>query len=388
MKPYKRKNSKSWYLKWKIYDANTGQWRFIEKSSGTTDYGQANDALKALRTASESIAAAAGQSMSKSHLEALIRLMCASANVVIDEDVWPPLHSALDDYMKDRKFRVSPRTLKAYKSYKKVFIEFAPVDAPLDWLTVSRASEWYNSLLNHYTPKSANERMRFISRFYERQIIELGYPANPFRGVERVGNNAGETLRRMPFTQVELLKLIHHLRSTHPEWARATMISAMAGTRLDDTLHIHSDMIQDGVLTYTQGKTKKTLSIPLVVPEWRQEIELVKGYICPKLRHGVVQTRSQEFVQLVSDAGIEQLFTTFKSGRKVARKTFHSLRHTLRTQIVSSGGSDAQADLILGHSAGQGKTYTHSELDATRATLGRVFICLNAPPTEPPAARV
>lgn len=57
----------------------------------------------------------------------------------------------------------------------------------------------------------------------------------------------------------------------------------------------------------------------------------------------------------------------------MARKTFHSLRHTLRSAIVQSGGSDAQADLILGHSAGQGKTYTHSEMSATAAVLTRAL---------------
>lgn len=63
-----------------------------------------------------------------------------------------------------------------------------------------------------------------------------------------------------------------------------------------------------------------------------------------------------------------QVFTG--SGRKSARKTFHSLRHTVHSAIIASGGTEAQAEMILGHSPGQGKAYSHADVQS----LGKVLV--------------
>ena len=138
-------------------------------------------------------------------------------------------------------------------------------------------------------------------------------------------------------------------------------------------------MISDGVLSYEQEKGGKLIACPLVVPKWLKLIlETKKGPVSPQLHKELTQwgnaDLSSEFTKFVELAGIDQKFQTFKSGKRMARKTFHSLRHTLRTAIVSSGGSDAQADTILGHSEGEGKRYTHSEVDAMRGTLAKALL--------------
>lgn len=366
--PYIPKGSTNYYVKLKSWNASTGKWVWKKVSTGTDDLTTAKSLHKALSQAAEGAAALSGRSVSRSHIEAVIRGIYALAGITMEEkEKWPRIHQQMAKYLAARKSRVTPRTYKSYASYSRLWLETVPHDATLDWFTTSRASDYYDSMLDHLSPKTANERLKLVSRFYARLMVEMDYPSDPTRGVDTAGNKSGITLSRLPFTLPEVEKLVSFLPL---EWKRAVMLSSQTGTRLEDTLNIHSKQIRNGVLTYTQRKTGKTLSIPLV--RWQEELD-VKGYLCPTLRTGKVQNRSQEFVQLVADAGIKQSWTTFKSGRKVARKSFHSLRHTLRTLIVSSGGSDAQADLILGHSGQQGKTYTHSELEATRTTLKKVF---------------
>ena len=383
MKPFKLPKSKCWYGKIKTWDAKTSTFKWKKVSTQTTDYDQAKEVIKALGVASGSIAAMSGQTMSKSHFEALLRVMCKAAGVAFeDEKEWPSIQDTIDRYMRGKKAVVKTVTYRTYVTYWNTFTAWLgdDVSRPLDFLTPTRMNDFYHDCIDRMTVNSSNERIKLVSRLFAQAAKEIEYPTNPCLAVALGKIKKSEGLDRMPFTREELDALIGYLLSQKGrkhEWGLAAAISAMTGARLEDALRMDSSAITEGVLTYTQTKTGKTISVPLENPVWREAILEVAGAICPEI--GAEFTRignarlSTEFTTLVSDAGIEQQFTTFKSGRKVARKTFHSLRHTLRTLIVSSGGSDAQADLILGHSSGQGKTYTHSEIDATRTTLGRVF---------------
>lgn len=375
MKPYKPKGSNNYYVKLKSWDAAAGQWVWKKVSTGTDDLAAAEGLYKALSQAAEGAAALSGKSVPRSHIEAVIRGVYALAGVGMEDcQKWPRIHDYVTAYLEAREPRVTKRTMSTYRTFKNTFLGAVPKDAALDWLTPARASAWYEKLLTRLTAKTASERARFVSRVYARAQQELDYPANPIRGVEFTSK--GEKLERLPFTLEEVHALVKHLQAgteREQEWSRAVMLSAMTGARLEDAVTAKSGQIRDGVFTYRQHKTGKKLSVPLVVPAWREALESCQGRVCPTLASAhttsATHNMSQEFTGLVSDAGIEQKWKTFRSGRRVARKSFHSLRHTLRTLIVSSGGSDAQADLILGHSGQQGKTYTHSELESLQSVL-------------------
>lgn len=159
------------------------------------------------------------------------------------------------------------------------------------------------------------------------------------------------------------------------EWSYAAIMAVSAGCRLNEAVQMPTSALKGGMLAYTASKNDKSLLVPIVIEEYKEALERVEGdYFCPNLldrfnREGNSRM-SNMFTNFVSDAGVSQSWHTFeKSNRTVAQKTFHSLRHTLRTLIVSGGGSDAQADLILGHSPGEGKRYTHAELGALKNAL-------------------
>ena len=379
-KPFLGKQSSIYYAKIKTWDAEKRLWTWRKRSLGTDDYDLALSMQASLQATATAAHKLEGKTVDRAHLDALITSIYASSGVIIQSDDWPVITSQMEKFMKARKARVKFSSYRSYRTYRNVFLAWIPDGVTLDWLTPVRAGEWYEDMLETTAPKTANERVRFVSRFYDRCMKDIGYPSNPCKSVDMTGSKNGDTLDRLPFTYKELLQLVKYLQKGDDraqEWSRAVMVASMTGARLEDAITMQRGAIVKGVLTYTQTKTGKTLSIPLAVPAWRKVLEARQGAICPALAKDYVTSKcgnvSKEFTALVTDAGIVQLSKTFKSGRVVARKTFHSLRHTLRTLIVSSGGSDAQADLILGHSGDQGKSYTHSETDAMRLTLGRVF---------------
>ncbi|PQJ27457.1 site-specific integrase [Rubritalea profundi] len=305
----------------------------------------------------------------------------AGIKVVNSDREYMGIIEYLDRYIENLESKVSSSSYQAYKSYYKKLKEWlkdeGALKGGLDWLTLRKCEDWYVLLLKSMTPKSANERLNYLSRALDRAVDEELIEVNPAKKVKRV--KRGETLDRMAFDLDEANQLISWLiKKKDPlmkEWAYAAMLAMMAGCRLKDAVNMPISALKDGVLTYTSSKSNKELKVPLMISEYADLLAKVKGeFICPGLHQYFEKSgknrMSSEFTELVILAGIKQSYHKFeKSERVIAQKTFHSLRHTLRTLIVSGGGSDAQADLILGHSPGEGKRYTHSEMDSLKKVL-------------------
>lgn len=384
-KLYRRPNSQNWYAVVYLWSEEKQLLSRERVSTGTDDEQSALQMATALEATAKTAQALAGKTISKSHAEALFLNMLSTAGISVEGDSpLPLLRSFLADFQSSREGKVSDASLKRYKTDHNKFLKWLnPIDpdkqARLDWLTRQRAGEYYAWLSGHLSVKSSRESFKWLTRAMKRAVEITDLEKNPCDSVEL--DRRGETLDRLPFTLPEATKLVAWLMKQgdrEREWARCAALSLMSGCRIEDAIIMKQSAICEGVLTYTQKKTGKAITCPLVVPEWLSLItETGSGSVSPQLHKEFAQwgnaDLSSEFTGYVSAAGIEQSHMTFKSGRKMARKTFHSLRHTLRTAIVSSGGSDAQADIILGHSDGEGKRYTHSEVDAMEATLTKAF---------------
>lgn len=364
-----------------IWSEEKGQMVRHRASTGTTDSRKAQALADGLESAAKAARNLAGQEISKAHVEAMVLNVLTIAGVSVEKQAkLPNLEDWISDYVEWKRPRVKGRSILLYEgSLRKIKLWLSTlnlkVSPDLDWLTDEKVEDYYSWLRSNLSIKTSREHIKFLGRAMKRAVEKTALLKNPVDGIEL--EKRGNTLDRLPFTLAEARMIYSHLLTKGPrerEWARAVALSLMSGCRLEDALTMEQDAIVDGVLTYRQQKTGKNISCPMVIPDWLELItETKSGPICPDLckafAHRGTATVSGEFTGLVSDAGVKQSYREFKSGRKMARKTFHSLRHTLRSAIVNSGGSDAQADIILGHSAGQGKRYTHSELESMRETL-------------------
>lgn len=380
-----RKDSSYWEAVYKIWDVKKAAW--VRKTSSTqcSDKDEAQKILEGLEFAAKYAAGLPqGSSITQKHLEGLIKNILATAGVVIPEgSSAPSLSEYIDTYQERKESTVSDSTLKTYKTSENAFVSWlgSRTSLSIDTLTNADVADYYRHLLSVMSTKSANDRLTWLSGMLnEAHLIDELIPKNPAKSVKRL--KAGATLERQSFTVDEAMKLITTLSkkdTKRKDWARAVLISLQTGARLGDCITLRKSDIEDGKLTYQQSKTGKTLTIPLVLRKWDKFLIGSKDpeFLCPNLHQEYQRIGnadlSSEFTGLVSECGVKQTYKTMKNGRKMAQKTFHSLRHTLRSAIVASGGSDAQADLILGHSAGQGKTYTHSEMGAMSSMLTRAI---------------
>lgn len=375
------KRSRFWIAHFKRWDAVTKTWRRTSVSTKCEDREAAENVLASLEaTAAQMASLPPGTVLQEEDIRGWVMALAAAAGVrVTSRPDLPGILEWIERIMAQKARTVSAGTMRAYTTSRKAFEAWHGPDAPLDSFTPSRAQDYYSHLLARMATKSANDRLRWLSGVLNRAVREGLLTRNPCDAVDRAASTG--TLQRLPFTLAEVRKLLKFLRAgdeRRMDWARATLVALQSGARLADCVTMKRSAIRSGdpfpILHYTQGKTRKAIVCPLVHPLTAELLVAHRGrYLCPLLEEDYRRLGnahlSSEFTDLVAAAGIKQKHTTDRSGRKVARKSFHSLRHTLRSAIVAAGGSDAQADLILGHSAGQGKAYTHAELAASAAVL-------------------
>lgn len=381
----RRPRSKYWIAHFQAWDASKARWKRVSRSTKCTDKDAAQRVLDAFEAAARTAAGMPdGTNLSPDHLHGVVAGVLGLAGVQVTKPEIPTVRAYVERFHTSKVSRVKPQSLASYNSSRHRFENWLPkTEVRLDWLTPARIQDYYTHLLANLGPKTANSRMAWLKALLNRAVEEGHLPRNPCSSVDLAP--AKGQLHRLPFTLQEALQIVdflHKQGAREKDWARAALVALQSGARLVDCITLErSAFRQEGkvtVLHYVAAKTGKRNACPLVLSEWLPFLlEGDSTDLCPLLANEYRRignaNLSSEFTKLVGQAGVPQLYAQDKHGRQLARKTFHSLRHTLRTAIVLSGGSDAQADLVLGHSAGQGKAYTHSELNSMAATLQRAL---------------
>jgi integrase len=149
---------------------------------------------------------------------------------------------------------------------------------------------------------------------------------------------------------------------------------------LSDAAHLRWDAIDlaEGTIRTVQGKTKKDVLVP-IHPRLREAREAaagdVDGPVCPTL-YGR-ETRGTEglsigFSDIMRRAGI----AVEKRGtgkRKLANKSFHSLRHTFIRNLLSAGVIERVRMQLAGHASESAhRRYDKPAMDLLREAINRL----------------
>lgn len=380
-KIYKRDDRRNFYAHVKVWSEAENQYVWKRIATGTADREAALALAEALERASEQVKPLTGRKITREHAESLLASVLASAGVEIDSGIDYPLFREISEkYMQRAKNKVSASTYQTYTTKANtVDAWLGGANPTVDFFTEDRLEDFYASLLENSSNKTANETMRHLSRVLD-LVVPKVLPYNPVSQVKLASNQGSDTLDRTPLTMGEVMMIVNKMPRTGRcgEFRIATIIAASTSCRMTDAVLMSSENLTNGVMTYRQSKTKKTVSIPIVNPVWLSELKSMQGDYCPELKEEYrarrTSTMSSEYTELITELGVDQDYKVFaKSGRRVARKTFHSLRHTLRSELINKGATSEIADMITGHSGDQGKTYTHMDIASMRKHLESVF---------------
>ncbi len=201
---------------------------------------------------------------------------------------------------------------------------------------------------------------------------------NPADAVELPACNS---VKRGTFTPTEIGIL---LEATEGEWVDLILIAYYTGARLSDCTQMKwADVdLAAGTLTYA---VKKKGGAEQQVPLHEQlEARLVSlagqdeptEYIMPGMaqkgqggRHGL----SESFKRIMRRAGLDLQIVQGGGRRKLARRTFHSLRHSFTSALANAGVPEELRMKLTGHSSKDvHRGYTHLELETLRQAIGRI----------------
>jgi len=190
------------------------------------------------------------------------------------------------------------------------------------------------------------------------------------------------------FTNGEFEALLAASKGT--DWCTAILLSRLAGLRITDATNLTWDAVDfsEDVLRFIEQKKarkKKELVVPMH-PRLRKHLDKLAStdgaqlskFLCPSLAGRSVGARSglsSEFIaRIMGGAGIDTNRTEKKTGgHRVARKSFHSLRHTFISDLANAGVAADVRRKLAGHAdEKQTERYTHLELNTLRKAVGKI----------------
>ena len=212
---------------------------------------------------------------------------------------------------------------------------------------------------------------------------------NPAAGVERID---GEPVQREPFTVEEIKRLLH--AAPDDEWRGLILLGYHTGGRIGDLSRLcwRSVDLEKRTIAYRPEKTRKQRKDTLVTMGEALHAFLLSlpsadngnSPLFPRMaskkvsgEHGLSKT----FSRIMAAAKVDALpvVTSYKAktgskekgkARKLSRRSFHSLRHTMISLMADAGVSEEVRRKVTAHASGDVHArYTHHATSTLRSAL-------------------
>lgn len=289
-----------------------------------------------------------------------------------------------DEWLAGKKGTVEKRTFARYEQVNRDFLQHLGPKAGLTIaaVTVRDVRSFRDEL--HKTGLSAvtvNQTVRKMLAAPFTAAKNLGYiQTNPCSAVEALQEDAAGG--REPFTTDQIRAL---LKAADAEWYGVILLGYYSALRLRDITDLEWSSIHGDTLKLQPRKTKRTgkkVTIPLH-PEFLQWLKkqprgIGKAKLFPSLAGrptGGQHALSGRFAAIMEAAGVKGQIrrTGGGKGRKTSSLSFHSLRHTMISELANAGVSAELRKKLSGHADDAShSTYTHHELETMRAAVQKL----------------
>lgn len=273
----------------------------------------------------------------------------------------------LEDY-----FRAHMRP--EYKCICASFLDFARARriGRMEEITPSDITAYLTGFVGRLSPGSIKKYKVIIGSVFRAALNDAIIPRNPCALAKLPDVCLAPPMERKAFTMEELHTLIAAMPAPWPAVIKFTYLAG--GLRLGDVCLLRWDAVNldAGEITILPRKTRKNgkrLLIPITPPLRSLLLDLPYAgeYVFPKLASDFLKNRaipSNAFVAWLKKLGIAQLTRT-SANRNFSQLSFHSIRHTVVTQLRSSGvvAPDVVRS-IVGHTSEQvERGYFHAPAD-------------------------
>jgi integrase len=266
---------------------------------------------------------------------------------------------------------ISPRTIEQYSKDVNLFIEQFPT---IEAVTKNEVRQWLDRLASNAVTKNTQKRIvkgchnywRFLSTYGIKGMVE-----NPFLGVFQSDKGKIKP-RREVFEPHEIIELWSMAKDAKEDvLADLIVMAAYTGARIDELCSLMVKDVTENAFSIIASKTYAGIrDVPIhshIKPTFKRLKENSKdGYLLPDLaldRFGDrSNTMSSRFSKLKINAGHGRL------------KVFHSLRHTLMTDLSNAGVIVFHIADIVGHvKDGATGIYVHTtDIEVKRIAIEKI----------------
>ena len=233
-----------------------------------------------------------------------------------------------------------------YKCICDSFIEFAHAHriGRMEEITPSDITAYLAGFVGRLSPGSIRKYKVIIGSVFRSALNDALIQRNPCALAKLPDVCLAPPMERKAFTMDELRTLIAAMPDPWPAVIKFTYLAG--GLRIGDVCLLRWDAVNldAGEITILPRKTRKTgkrLLIPITPPlrSLLMDLPYAGEYVFPKLASDFLKNRalpSASFVEWVKKLGFAQDIRT-ASNRNFSQLSFHSIRHTVVTQLRSSG---------------------------------------------------
>jgi integrase len=281
-----------------------------------------------------------------------------------------------------------------YRKVVRGFLDALGSKAGADIRAVTAADvEFYQRRLiaEGLSATSIDKELRVVRSILKRAHDFGIIPIDPAKAVPSIAKRKGKSrvlgVTRETFTHEELDRIEANCDG---EWKTIFLLARYTGARLGDCQRMHWSSVDliDSLVTFTDEKTGKSLVVPIHARLREHLLSLSAGdnpnaYVSPNLAKkasGGAGGTSLAFRRIMRNAGVSDDVTSTHSyhspastGRTLAKRSFHSIRHTFNSALANNGVAQEVRQKLVGHASNAiNSGYTHHELAVFRIAINQL----------------
>lgn len=378
-----------WYAAFNYRGAD-GRLVRVKKSTGCADKREAQRIANELEL--KACELAAGRLTVERMREALVDLTERITGETIADytaEKW------LNEWLAQKKASAKDRTWERYKAIVERFLTFLGRKAKsgLQHVRPADVRMFRDSQMDTgKTAQSCNMELKIVAMPF-RKAQKLGIiRVNPAEGVESLESDSE---RREPFTLDQVRAILAH--APDDDWRGMIRLGFYTGARLSDcarmkwgNVDLHARTLSFAPAKTARGKRPKQLLLPMHpdLHTWLMSLDAPddgEAFLFPSLANvGSSGNKglSRRFLAIMEAAGVSAPLAREKgkaregvksAGRSTRSLSFHSLRHTLTSNMHNAGVSAELRMQFTGHATAEAhERYTHTELETLRGALASV----------------
>ena len=288
-----------------------------------------------------------------------------------------------ENKIKSKRKTTAQRYLSSMKKFLSVMGKRSELD--INHLLPTDAENFRNHLIKSgKSNRSINLEIKVISSAFNQACMQRYMKINPFQSLDSLPVQDGAK-KNFSKKDVEII-----LKYSRGDWYGLILFGYYTGARISDLTQMkwsNLDLKKENPVARLseikkQDKHKRELVVPLhpMVMKWVTSTAKGSGneYLFPSLQPlgtGGNKGLSQSFKRILLKAGIvEELYQKKKEGsvgRTVSPYSFHSLRHSFKTELANKGVAADVRDVLSGHAKPSvAEAYVHRDtsvlMDAIR----------------------